>query len=269
MNDAKQVSTARTCRRLRLVLRGASAAVLSGGPTSPSNAPESLQTDLRAIAMEGVRPQVDSTAWVAPNSVVIGNVRLAPCSSVWFGCTLRGDNSSITIGENSNIQENSVLHCDDAFPLSVGSNCTIGHLVMLHGCQIGDNCLVGMGAVVLNGVTVGSGSLIGAGALIPEGKTIPCNSLVLGSPGKVVRQTNERDWAMIRHGVEFYQHNALRFRKELEDQEHLRLAQRDNEGGGAGIGSQLEKLWALKVSGALTDAEYATTKASLISALQH
>lgn len=152
-----------------------------------------------------------------------------------------------------------MLHCDDNFPLSVGSDCTIGHLVMLHGCQIGDKCLVGMGAVVLNGVIVGSGSLVGAGALIPEGKTIPPNSLVLGNPGKVVRQTTKKDWAMIRHGVKFYQHNARRFRKELEEQQHL--------GTTAGIGSELEKLWALKGSGGLTEAEYATAKAGLLSAL--
>ncbi len=220
------------------------------------------------MPVEGVWPQVDGTAWIAPNSVVIGNVRLAPHSSVWFGCTLRGDSSSITIGENSNIQEHSVLHCDDKFPLSVGSNCTVGHLVMLHGCQIGDNCLIGMGAIVLNGVTVGSGSIVGAGALIPEGKTIPPNSLVLGSPGKVARQTNEKDWAMIRHGVEFYQHNARRFREELEEQEHLRVSA-GGMGGAASIGSQLEKLWALKVSGALTKAEYATAKAGLLSVLSH
>jgi hypothetical protein len=139
---------------------------------------------------------------------------------------------------------------------------------MLHGCQIGDNCLVGMGAVVLNGVTVGCGSLIGAGALIPEGKTIPPNSLVLGNPGKVVRQTTKKDWAMIRHGVKFYQHNARRFRKELEE-EQLQLQVGAGGGDVAGIGTELEKLWGLKMSGALTEAEYATAKAGVLNVLSH
>ena len=173
---------------------------------------------LCAVELDGISPQIDATAWVAPNSVLVGGIHMMANSSVWFGCTLRADNTSITIGEGSNVQENSVLHCDDKFPLSIGSGCTIGHMVMLHGCKIADKCLVGMGAVILNGASIGAGSIIGAGSLIPEGKQIPPNSLVLGSPGKITRQTNERDRAMIQHGVNFYQQNARRFRTQLGEQ---------------------------------------------------
>lgn len=248
-------SVSRACRRLRPLVRASTSQGFSWA-----------SSDLRAVALDGARPQVDTTAWVAPNCVMLGDVRLGPRSSVWFGCTLRGDNSSITIGENSNVQEHSVLHCDDKFPLSIGTDCTIGHLVMLHGCKIGDKCLVGMGAVVLNGVTVGAGSIVGAGALIPEGKTIPPNSLVLGNPGKVVRQTGKKDWAKIRHGVRFYQHNAQRFREELEEQQVV--GSQGKASPGVGIGTELEKLWALKESGGLAMDEFETAKAAVLNALR-
>jgi carbonic anhydrase/acetyltransferase-like protein (isoleucine patch superfamily) len=270
-------ASSRTCRRLRPLVRASAA---SQGLSSSAARPDlravasqasglsssSPPPDLRAVALGGVRPRVDSTAWVAPNCVVLGDVRLGPHSSVWFGCTLRGDNNSITIGENCNVQEHSVLHCDAEFPLCIGRDSTIGHLVMLHGCQVGDRCLIGMGAVVLNGVTIGAGSIVGAGALIPQGKTIPPNSLVLGNPGKVVRQTGEKDWAMIKHGVEFYRHNAQRLRAELAEPQAVLLP--GGSRGGAHLATELEKLWALKGGGALTMAEFQTAKAAILAALR-
>jgi carbonic anhydrase/acetyltransferase-like protein (isoleucine patch superfamily) len=126
--------------------------------------------------------------WVAPNAVVVGNVTLKVNASIWYGAVLRGDNDPITIGENSNIQDGSILHTDLGSPLSVGDGVTVGHLAMLHGCTIGDNALIGIGAVILNGARIGRNCLIGARALITEGKEIPDNSLVMGAPGKVVRQ---------------------------------------------------------------------------------
>ena len=134
------------------------------------------------------RPTIDDDAWVAPDANLIGKVVLEAGSSVWFGSTLRGDNEVIHVGKGSNVQENCVFHTDMGYPLTIGQNCTIGHKVMLHGCTIADNTLIGMGATILNGAKVGRNCLIGAGALITEGKVIPDGSLVMGVPGKVVRQ---------------------------------------------------------------------------------
>src|SRR5277367_5149521 len=126
--------------------------------------------------------------WIAPNAVVAGHVILKRNASVWFGAVLRGDNEPITVGENSNVQDGSVLHTDLGSPLTIGANVTVGHMVMLHGCTIGDNSLIGIGSIILNGARIGKNCLIGAGALIPEGRDIPDNSMVLGSPGRVVRE---------------------------------------------------------------------------------
>jgi len=131
-------------------------------------------------ALDGVAPTIDGTAWVAPGCHVLGQVTLAAKSSVWFGSTLRGDNELILIGAGSNVQENCVLHTDMGYPLTVGEGCTVGHKAILHGCTIGANSLIGMGATVLNGAVIGENCLIGAGALIPEGKVIPDGSLVMG-----------------------------------------------------------------------------------------
>ena len=130
----------------------------------------------------------DGNYWIAHDANVIGNVVLNRLTSVWFGATIRGDNEEITIGSGSNIQENSVLHTDLGFPLKIGENCTIGHKAMLHGCIINNNTLIGMGATILNGAVIGENCLIGAGSLIPEGKVIPPGSLVMGVPGKVIRE---------------------------------------------------------------------------------
>ena len=143
-------------------------------------------------ALGKLRPIIAATAWIAPNAVVIGNVVLKERASVWFGVTARGDNPEpITIGQRSNVQDGSVLHADAGMPLTIGAGVTVGHKAMLHGCTIGDNSLIGMGATVLNGAVVGKNCLIGACALIPEGKAIPDGSLVVGSPGKVVRSLTE------------------------------------------------------------------------------
>jgi len=143
-------------------------------------------------SLENVTPELpnDDEYWIAPNAVVMGRVILKKNASIWWGCTVRGDNDPIIIGANSNIQDGSVLHADLGSPLTIGANVTVGHLVMLHGCDIGDNSLIGIGAVVLNGAKIGRNCLIGAKALIPEGKVIPDNSLVMGAPGKVVREVS-------------------------------------------------------------------------------
>ncbi|PUB19404.1 gamma carbonic anhydrase family protein [Yoonia sediminilitoris] len=161
-------------------------------------------------------PEVADDAWVAPGCHIIGRVRLGPLASVWFGSTLRGDNELIDVGEGSNIQENAVLHTDMGYPLTIGTGCTIGHKAMLHGCTIGNNSLIGMGATVLNGAVIGENCLIGAGALITEGKQIPYGSLVMGAPGKVVRELDEAAINALRASALNYQQNAARFRKDLK-----------------------------------------------------
>ena len=158
----------------------------------------------------------DGDFWVTPDANVIGKVRLGAGASVWFGATLRGDNEWIDIGAGSNVQENSVLHTDIGFPLTIGRNCTIGHKAILHGCTIGDQSLIGMGAIVLNGAQIGRNCLIGAGALITEGKIIPDNSLVVGAPGKVVRSLTEAEIEGLLASATGYQTNMRRFAKGLE-----------------------------------------------------
>ncbi|MEL6685184.1 MAG: gamma carbonic anhydrase family protein [Pseudomonadota bacterium] len=166
-------------------------------------------------ALGDIAPNVAETAWVAPGSYVVGDVALEDKTSVWFGCTLRGDNERITIGAGSNVQENCVLHTDMGFPLTIGAGCTIGHKAMLHGCVVGENSLIGMGATVLNGAVIGKDCLIGAGALITEGKVIPDGSLVMGVPGKVVRELDEAAIAGLRLSALHYQENAARFARDL------------------------------------------------------
>ena len=167
------------------------------------------------FALGDSKPKVAGDAWVAPGSPVIGDVVLEAKASVWFGSTLRGDNEPIVIGAGSNVQENCVLHTDMGFPLMIGAGCTVGHKAMLHGCRIGDNTLIGMGATVLNGAVIGKNCLIGAGALVTEGKMIPDGALVMGVPGKVVRQLDAQAVASLRQSALNYQQNAARFRRDL------------------------------------------------------
>lgn len=162
------------------------------------------------------RPTVADDAWIAPGCHIVGDVLLEEKTSVWFGTTMRGDNERITIGAGSNVQENCVLHTDMGYPLTIGAGCTIGHKAMLHGCVIGENSLIGMGATVLNGAVIGKNCLIGAGALITEGKVIPDGTLVMGAPGKVIRELDEAAIAGLRRSAVHYQENAARFARELK-----------------------------------------------------
>lgn len=157
--------------------------------------------------------------WVADSASVIGSVVLEENASVWFGAVVRGDCDVITIGANSNVQDGAILHTDYGFPLVIGANVTIGHQAMLHGCTIGEGSLIGIQAVILNGAKIGRGCIIGAGALIAEGKEIPDYSLVVGSPGKVVRQLDETQQQMLLLSAQHYVENARRFRRELTPQD--------------------------------------------------
>lgn len=168
--------------------------------------------------LDGIRVETEGEDyWIAPNAAVIGKVRLDKNASVWWSAVLRGDNELITIGENSNVQDGCVLHTDPGFPLTIGRNVTIGHLVMLHGCTIGDGSLVGIGSVILNGAKIGRNCLIGAKTLIGEGKEIPDNSVVLGAPGKVVKQVTPEQADRTARGTAKYVGNWRRYKAGLAE----------------------------------------------------
>ena len=164
-------------------------------------------------ALGDSKPQLPPTGeyWVAPSASVIGNVILLTNASVWFGATVRGDNDPITVGPDSNIQDGAVLHTDPGSPLTLGRGVTVGHQAMLHGCEVGDYSLIGIGAVILNGVKIGRNCIIGANALITEGKVIPDNSLVVGQPGKVVRERDPEQIAVLKMSADHYVQNWKRF----------------------------------------------------------
>ncbi len=162
------------------------------------------------------KPDLHADSWVAPSADVIGNVHLLQSASIWFGAVLRGDNELITIGEGSNVQDGCVLHTDIGAPLMISKNCTIGHKAILHGCTIGEQSLIGMGAIVLNHAVIGSRCLIGAHALIAEGKIIPDGSLVVGAPGRVARVLTVEEQARLLLAAEGYQRNWRRFKTELK-----------------------------------------------------
>jgi carbonic anhydrase/acetyltransferase-like protein (isoleucine patch superfamily) len=168
---------------------------------------------MTTYALDGVSPELpeEGCYWIAPSASVIGRVKLERMASVWFSTVIRGDNELITIGENSNVQDGCVLHTDLGIPLTIGPNCTIGHKAILHGCTIGENTLIGMGATILNRAQIGSNCLIGANALITEGKVIPDNSLVMGAPGKVVGELNAETLAKLPKSAEGYVKNWQRF----------------------------------------------------------
>ncbi len=161
-------------------------------------------------------PQLEGDNFVAESASVIGSVVLRPGASVWFGAVVRGDNDLITIGECSNIQDGAVLHTDPGLALEIGRDVTVGHQAMLHGCHIGDNSLIGINAVILNGARIGRNCLIGANALVTEGKEIPDNAMVLGAPGKVVRELDEKTIASLRASASHYVENARRYREQLK-----------------------------------------------------
>ncbi len=161
-------------------------------------------------------PQIAPSAWVAENAQVMGSVTMGANASVWFGATARGDTETITIGEGSNIQDGSVLHADYGQPLTVGKNVTVGHMVMLHGCTIGDESLIGIGAVVLNGAKIGKNCLVGAGSLVTEGKEFPDGSMIMGTPAKVVRQLTPEQIQGLRESAKHYIENAHRYKAGLK-----------------------------------------------------
>lgn len=161
-------------------------------------------------------PSVDSSAYIADSADVIGKVRIEAGASVWFNVTIRGDNDDIVIGVNSNVQDGSVLHTDPGYPMQIGSNVTIGHQVMLHGCTIGDGALIGIQAIVLNGAVIGKNCLVGAGALVTEGKVFPDNSLILGAPAKVVRTLSEEDINKMQGAARSYVARSQLFKTSLK-----------------------------------------------------
>ncbi|MCU1721431.1 gamma carbonic anhydrase family protein [Pseudomonas sp. 5P_5.1_Bac1] len=165
------------------------------------------------------RVETHPQSWVAPNATLIGKVRLQAGANVWFNAVLRGDNELIDIGANSNVQDGTVMHTDMGSPLTIGKGVTIGHNAMLHGCSVDDYSLIGINAVILNGARIGKHCIIGANALIPEGKEIPDGSLVMGSPGKVVRELTEAQKKMLEASAAHYVHNAQRYAHDLAPQE--------------------------------------------------
>jgi carbonic anhydrase/acetyltransferase-like protein (isoleucine patch superfamily) len=169
-------------------------------------------------SLDGERPDLpaDGRWWIAETATVIGRVRLKTDASVWWGAVLRGDNEWIEIGERSQVQDNATCHTDPGFPLTIGRECVIGHNVVLHGCTIGDNSLIGMGAILLNGSKIGRGCLVGAGALVPEGKEFPDNSLIVGTPARVVRAMDEKAAAMIAQGADIYVRRSQDYARKLQ-----------------------------------------------------
>lgn len=169
-------------------------------------------------ALDGVSPQFEDAedVWIAPDATVLGRVSIGRGAGIWFGAVVRGDSETISIGAGSNIQELCVLHTDPGFALSVGEGCTIGHRAILHGCTIGDNSLVGMGAIILNGARIGRNCLVGAGALVTEGKEFPDNSLIVGSPAKAVRELDAAAADRLRMSSAHYVANGKRFKAGLK-----------------------------------------------------
>ena len=163
-----------------------------------------------------ILPRIDASAYITDSATVIGNVVIEANVSIWFGAILRGDNELITIGEESNIQENSVVHTDVGYPLTLGKGVTVGHQAMLHGCTIGDGSLIGIQAVILNGAKIGKNSLVGAGALVTEGKEFPDNSLIIGSPAKAVRELTNEQVATLKASAAMYVQRGQDYKKQLK-----------------------------------------------------
>ena len=169
-------------------------------------------------AIDGTAPVFAERAsnWIAPDATLIGDVRVGRNAGFWFGVVIRGDNEPIVIGADTNVQEHTVMHTDPGFPLTIGQGCTIGHRALLHGCTIGDNSLIGMGAIVLNGAKIGNNSMVGAGALVTEGKEVPDNSLIVGSPAKVIRVLDDAAVERLRGSAAHYVANGKRFKAGLK-----------------------------------------------------
>ena len=193
---------------------------LDAGSYCPATKPN--PTSMKGVySLGSLVPKIASSCWVAPNAAVVGNVIMKDSSNVWFGATIRGDQPEpITIGARTNIQDGSVLHSDAGVPLTIGNGVTVGHQAMVHGCTIGDNTLIGIGATILNHSVIGKNCVIGAHTLIPENKSIPDNSLVVGSPGKVVRQLTEEQIQGLKDSAEHYVQNANKFKEEMRGPLH-------------------------------------------------
>ena len=172
-------------------------------------------TQLYSLSGTVLEIPAEGDYWIAPNAVLIGNVRLGREASIWFGAILRADDDVIEIGERSNIQDGCVLHVDPGYPLTIGDNCTIGHKAMLHGCRIGSNTLIGMCSTILNGAQIGRNCLIGANTLITENKVIPDNSLVMGTPGRVIREIDDAGVQNLTEGAALYVRRWRRYVREL------------------------------------------------------
>lgn len=170
------------------------------------------------FTLDGHAPEFERRAsnWIAPDATLVGKVFLGENAGIWFGVVVRGDNELIHIGRNTNVQEHTVMHTDMGYPLHIGEGCTIGHRAMLHGCTIGENSLIGMGAIVLNGAKIGKNSLVGAGSLVTEHKEFPDNSLIVGSPAKAVRMLDAAAIEQIRLGAAHYVENGKRFMRGME-----------------------------------------------------
>ena len=168
------------------------------------------------IALDGSAPEVADDAWVAPTAVLVGRVRLGSGSSAWYGAVLRGDGEQITVGAGSNVQDGCVVHADPGFPATIGDGVVVGHNAVVHGCEVGDRCLVGMNATVMNGAKIGEGSIVAAGALVPEGKEFPPRSLIVGTPAKRVREVTEAQTEDVARGARTYVERAKSHRESQE-----------------------------------------------------
>ena len=175
-----------------------------------------LSKTMALYQLDDLKPTVHPSAWVADNAKVIGDVTLAEDTSVWYGVVIRGDTSTITVGKGSNIQDNSVLHADIGMPLVIGEGVTVGHQVLLHGCTVGNNSLIGIGAIVLNGAKIGNNCLVGAGALVTEGKEFPDGSMIIGSPAKAVRMLSPEQIEGLKMSAHHYINNANRYKAGLK-----------------------------------------------------
>lgn len=166
---------------------------------------------MSVFVLSGKSPQISEGVWIADNATIIGDVYLARGSSVWFNAVIRGDNDPIRIGPNSNIQDGSILHTDEGVPMEIGANVTVGHKVMLHGCVVGDTSLIGIGSIILNRARIGRCSIVGANTLIPEGKEFPDGVLIVGSPGKIVRELKPAEIERLSASAAHYVENARRY----------------------------------------------------------
>lgn len=166
-------------------------------------------------SMDGITPEIDPDSYIAPDAVLIGRVRIKKGASIWFGAVLRGDNDWITVGENSNVQDLSLIHADPGQPVEIGKGVTVGHRVIMHSAIVGDNALIGMGAILLNRARIGANSLVGAGALVTEGKTFEDGQMVLGSPAKTIKPLTDEQVAGLRLSAETYVANARRYRESV------------------------------------------------------